>query len=119
LFGPDTPAGDRLDAMARFFTSLSDDMAGGTTAAAFADSLTVTAALGYAGRPLSTGTLAVALGWSVERTTAALLGARDHPDVIDPVVLTVPAPGRYAVTARADRLTEDQRTALREIVKTV
>ncbi|MFI8929474.1 MarR family transcriptional regulator [Streptomyces sp. NPDC053474] len=107
-----TPAGARLDHMRRFFTSLSDDMAGGSTAAAFADALTVLAALAHAGVPLDSGRLAGALGWSPERVTTALYDAEQHPDVADPLELRHTPDGAYTVVARAERLTPEQRAAL-------
>ena len=109
-FGTATPAGARLDAMARFFTALSDDMAGGPHA--FDDALTVAAALLQAGVPLPAGRLAAALGWPVARAEAALAQAADHPDVIDPVAFRITGSGAYEVTVRPGRLSAAQLTAL-------
>lgn len=112
ILDPGTPAGARLDHMRQFFTSLSDDMAGGTTADAFADALTVLAALVHAEVPLTAGQLATALGWSGERVATALHDAERHPDIADPVVLRRTAPDTYGVAARMERLSDAQRAAL-------
>lgn len=116
LLDPATPAGARLDLMARFFTSLSDDMAGGTTAAVFSDTLTVLAALVHAGVALSAEQLAAALNWVPDRVTDALARAEKHPDIADPVALRHVGPDTYAVEPRPDRLTRAQRKALSSIV---
>ncbi|MEV0439828.1 MarR family transcriptional regulator [Streptomyces spectabilis] len=112
VLGAATPAGARLDHMWRFFTSLSDDMAGGSTAAAFADALTVLAALVHAGVPLDSDRLAAALGWPRERVATALHDAGRHPDVADPLALHHGPDGMYTVIARTERLTPEQRAAL-------
>ncbi|HEY9408767.1 MAG TPA: helix-turn-helix domain-containing protein [Jiangellaceae bacterium] len=112
VFDAGTPAGARLDSMARFFTSLSDDMVGGTTAEAFADPLTVLAALVLVAAPRTADELATALGWPPERVAEALIVAERHPDVTDPVVLGRTAAGAYTVVAKPDRLTSAQREAL-------
>lgn len=112
VFDAGTPAGARLDSMARFFTSLSDDMAGGTTAEAFADPLTVLAALVLVGAPRAADELATALGWPPDRVAEALREAQRHPDVTDPVVLVRTDAGAYTVVAKPDRLTAAQREAL-------
>lgn len=112
VFDAGTPAGARLDSMARFFTSLSDDMAGGTTAEAFADPLTVLAALVLVGAPRTADELATALGWPPDRVADALREAQRHPDVTDPVVLGRTDAGAYTVVAKPDRLTAAQREAL-------
>ncbi|QEU89649.1 GbsR/MarR family transcriptional regulator [Streptomyces kanamyceticus] len=107
-----TPAGARLDQMRRFFTGLSDDMAGGTTAEVFADVLTVLAALVQVGGPLAVDRLAAALDWPRDRVADALRDAERHPDIAGPVALERVAPDTYAVVAAADRLTPEQRAAL-------
>ena len=98
--------------MRQFFTSLSDDMAGGTTADAFADALTVLAALVHAEAPLTAGQLATALDWSGERVAMALHDAERHPDIADPVALRRTAPDTFGVAARPERLSDAQRAAL-------
>ncbi|MFE6402321.1 GbsR/MarR family transcriptional regulator [Streptomyces alboflavus] len=112
ILDPGTPAGARLDHMRQFFTSLSDDMAGGTTADAFADALTVLAALVHAEAPLTAGQLATALDWSGERVAMALHDAERHPDIADPVALRRTAPDTFGVAARPERLSDAQRAAL-------
>ncbi|WJV50558.1 GbsR/MarR family transcriptional regulator [Streptomyces flavofungini] len=112
ILDPGTPAGARLDHMRQFFTSLSDDMAGGTAAEAFADALTVLAALVHAQVPLKVAQLADSLGWTEERVTTALHDAEQHPDIADPVAPRRTAPDTYAVVAREERLSAAQRAAL-------
>ncbi|MCL7379139.1 GbsR/MarR family transcriptional regulator [Streptomyces sp. 35G-GA-8] len=108
-----TPAGARLDQMRQFFVQLSDDMAGGPTAAVFSDTLTVLAALVHAVTPRTVDQLAVALGWPPERVADALDSAERHPDIADPVALRrYDGTGAWALIARADRLTPAQREAL-------
>ncbi|MFD5896728.1 MarR family transcriptional regulator [Streptomyces sp. NPDC060366] len=70
IVGASTPAGARLDHMGHFFSTLSDDMAGGPSAVD--DALTVLAALVHTGAPADAGPLAEALGWSTDRVTEAL-----------------------------------------------
>lgn len=112
IFDAATPAGARLDHMGQFFTRLSDDMAGGPTAAVFGDTLTVLAALVHAGAPLTVDQLAAALDWPPDRVNNALHDAEQHPDITDPVALQYAEPGTYTITARPDRLTTAQREAL-------
>ncbi|MDX6239949.1 MAG: hypothetical protein QOG10_4764 [Kribbellaceae bacterium] len=107
-----TPAGARLDQLGKFFTQLSDDMAGGPTAAVFDDTLTVLAALVHAVAPLTADQLATALDWPPDRVTNALHDAEQHPDITDPVALRRTEPGIYTIEARPDRLTPTQRKAL-------
>jgi DNA-binding transcriptional ArsR family regulator len=112
IFDAATPAGARLDHMGQFFTQLSDDMAGGPTAAAFGDMLTVLAALVHAITPRTVDQLATALDWPPDRVTSALRDAERHPDITDPVALQYTEPGTYTITAKPDRLTTTQREAL-------
>ncbi|MFI1017613.1 MarR family transcriptional regulator [Streptomyces sp. NPDC020965] len=112
LLGTTTPAGARLDRMRHFFRSLGDDMAGGTTAAVFADTLTVLAALVHTAAPRTTDQLATALGWPPDRVTEALRLADRHPDIADPLTVVRTPPDTYTTEARRDRLTETQRRAL-------
>ncbi|MEV6420237.1 MarR family transcriptional regulator [Streptomyces sp. NPDC051662] len=107
-----TPAGARLDQMREFFVQLSDDMAGGPTAAVFSDTLTVLAALMHAVTPRTVDQLAVALGWPPERVAAALDSAERHPDIADPVAPRYDETGACTLVARAGRLTPAQREAL-------
>jgi len=112
IFDAATPAGARLDHMGQFFTQLSDDMAGGPTAAVFGDTLTMLAALVHAGAPLTADRLATALDWPPDRVTNALHDAERHPDITDPVALRRVEAGTYTIEARPDRLTPTQREAL-------
>ncbi|WP_437970544.1 helix-turn-helix domain-containing protein [Sorangium sp. So ce260] len=112
IFGAISPAGARLARASRFFARLGDDMAGGPTAAAVGDALTVLAALVHASTPLSAQQLATALDWPADRVTSALHDAERYAEVIDPVALRRTADGACTVTARLDRLTTTQREAL-------
>ncbi len=113
IFGADTTAGARLDRMGRFFARLSEQMNGSTlTETAVYDALTVLAALVHAGRPLTLDTLATALDWPRDRTTAALDTIRRQPAVADPLTLRAVGPETYTLTARPDRLSPAQRHAL-------
>jgi DNA-binding MarR family transcriptional regulator len=112
LFGADTPAGHRLAEMSRFFTWLSGQMNDSNLAEH--DALTVLAALAYAARPLAVADLAAALDWPGNRVTEALAAIEARPILADPLALTSPAPGTYAVTTRPDRLSPAQREALRQ-----
>ncbi|WP_344593001.1 helix-turn-helix domain-containing protein [Actinomadura vinacea] len=112
IFGAATPAGARLNEMARFFAQVSADMAGSLDQAAIGDILTVLAALVHAGRPLTMEQLATALGWQPDRVAVALRDAGRHPDISDPVTLQPIESGAYSVTARRHRLTAAQREAL-------
>jgi len=112
ILGATTPAGTRLDDMARFFAQLGHDMTGGAAAAALDDALTVLAGLVHAAAPLTVDELTQALGWPPARVTDALHDARQHPDITDPVTLRRVAPGTYTLAARPGRLTQAQRTAL-------
>jgi hypothetical protein len=98
--------------MGQFFARLSEDMADGPTEAALDDMLTVLAALAHASAPLTVEQLATALGWPTGRVTSALHDAERRPDITDPLALQHADPGAYTVTARPDRLTTAQRTAL-------
>ncbi|WP_435869960.1 MarR family transcriptional regulator [Amycolatopsis mediterranei] len=113
LFGPDTAAGARLARMGRFFGGLSEQMSGSTVAeAAGYDALTVVAALGHAGRPLTPDELAAALGWPGERARAALEAIRQRPALADPFALRDGESGTVVLTPRPDRLSPVQRAAL-------
>ena len=70
IFDAVTPAGARLLQMSRFFSQLSDDMAGGPNA--LEDAVTVLAALLPA---VSADGLATALGWPPDRLAAAVRDA--------------------------------------------
>lgn len=113
IFGAETTAGARLGGMGRFFARLSEQMNGsGLTDAATQDALTVLAALVHAGRPLTSGTLATALGWPRDRADTALDAIRHRPVIADPLTLREIDAETYTVTARPDRLSPAQRRAL-------
>ncbi|WP_084464276.1 MarR family transcriptional regulator [Microtetraspora fusca] len=112
IFGATTPAGARLNEMARFFARLSANMVGGPGRAAVSDMLTVLAALVHAGEPLTVAQLSTALGWHPDRVTSALRGAERHPEVCDPVTVRAVESGTYSITAGGHRLTTAQREAL-------
>jgi DNA-binding transcriptional regulator GbsR (MarR family) len=112
LFDPGTPTGARLQQMARFFTQLSDDMAGGISSAAAEDAATVLAALLHARRPLTAPELTDALGWSADRVAGALRDAETYAPFTDPLTIDRPTPTTYAAAAAPGRLTPAQRDAL-------
>jgi hypothetical protein len=72
ILGADTPAGARLEDMARFFARLGRDMTAGSRGVAVGDALTVLAAILRAGPPLTSERLATALSWPPERVAGAL-----------------------------------------------
>jgi predicted transcriptional regulator len=113
VFGPDSPAGERLRKMAEFFHRLGEDMAGGPAFEVIDDALTALAALLHAARPLTANELATALGWTPPRITDALANAAKYADYTDPVVLHQPAPDTYTAIPTPSRLTLEQSAALR------
>lgn len=116
IFGSGTPAGRRLGRMGEFFGWLGRQMRGsGPGEPEVLDALTALAALSYAGRPLAADDLATALGWSRRRVDEAVTALEQHPDLADPLTLHRTSQGAYAVTARSDRLTGEQRRALRAL----
>jgi hypothetical protein len=72
ILDPGTPAGARLDDMARFFAQLARDMGDGSRGRAVDDALTVLAALVRRGPPPAPEDLATALGWPPQRVADAL-----------------------------------------------
>lgn len=113
IFGAGTTAGARLGRMGQFFARLSEQMGGSALAETAApDALTVLAALVHAGRPLTLGTLATALGWPLQRATAALDTIRRRPAIADPLALRAIGTETYALSARPDRLSAAQRQGL-------
>nr|WP_242582731.1 MarR family transcriptional regulator [Amycolatopsis sp. 195334CR] len=113
IFGAGTTAADRLDEMGRFFGRLSEQMDGSTLAdTAVYDALTVIAALVHGGRLLTPDALGGALGWSRERTTAAIEVLRAQPAIADPLVLTENGDGACVLTVRPDRLSPAQQRAV-------
>ncbi|MER7615967.1 helix-turn-helix domain-containing protein [Nonomuraea wenchangensis] len=113
IFGAGTPAGLRLERMARFFTWISGQMnGGGLTEAAAGDALTVVAALVHAARPLAVDELAAALDWPAQRVAAAVDAIGRRPDLAGPLAVERAGRGTYAIAPRADRLSPAQREAL-------
>jgi hypothetical protein len=113
IFGAGTTAGARLGRMGQFFARLSEQMGGSALAETAApDALTVLAALVHAGRPLTLGTLATALGWPLQRAAAALDTIRRRPALADPLALRAIDTETYALSARPDRLSAAQRQGL-------
>ncbi|WP_433479722.1 MarR family transcriptional regulator [Spirillospora sp. CA-142024] len=113
IFGATTPAGARLNEMARFFARISADMVGVPGRAAVSDMLTLLAALVHVGEPLTVAQLSAALGWHSDRVTSALRGTERHPEVGDPLTVQAVEPGAYTIAAD-HRLTTAQREALGE-----
>ncbi|MEU6798828.1 helix-turn-helix domain-containing protein [Nonomuraea wenchangensis] len=113
IVGAGTPAADRLERMARFFTWISEQMNGGGLAdTAAGDALTVVAALVHAARPLTVDDLAAALGWPAPRAAAALDTITRRPGLADPLAVEQAGRGAYVVAPRPDRLSATQREAL-------
>ncbi|QFU91969.1 helix-turn-helix domain-containing protein [Amycolatopsis sp. YIM 10] len=113
IFGAGTTAAARFGEMARFFGRLSEQMDGSTLADSVVyDALTVIAALAHGGRPLTPDVLASALGWSLDRTIAALGAIREQPAIADPLALEEIGDGTCALVARPDRLNGVQRRAI-------
>jgi hypothetical protein len=117
VYGPQTPAGVRLDRMSRFFGALSEEMTSGLDPAAANDVLTVIAALVHAAAPRTADELATALMWPPHRVKAALDLAEQRPDLADPVTPKATQghgdDPTYTAAANQDRLTEPQRQALK------
>lgn len=76
------------------------------------DALTVVAALAHAGRPVTLGDLATALGWPRDRARAAVEVVQGRPAITDPLVLRVAETETYCLAVRDDRLSPAQRAAL-------
>ncbi|WGW13573.1 helix-turn-helix domain-containing protein [Saxibacter everestensis] len=113
IFGPETPAGARLGVMGRFFGGLIEQMRGSDLAdPTVRDSMTVLAALVHARRSLIADDLAAALGWTMKRIRAALTMIEGRPALADPFIVRSVGE-RYTVQARPDRLSPEQRAALR------
>ncbi|MFC5724131.1 hypothetical protein ACFP1Z_28580 [Streptomyces gamaensis] len=72
------------------------------------DATAVLNALAHAGRPLTADYLAESLGWAYDRTADALERAWTHPDLGGPYALRRAAPHHFALTPRADVLTDQQ-----------
>ncbi|MCD2442133.1 helix-turn-helix domain-containing protein [Agromyces sp. SYSU K20354] len=112
MFGPESRPGIRLAAMGRFFGGLTEQIRGTDLAdPAVGDTKSVLAALVHARRSPTADQLAAALGWSTNRTLAALETIEGRPVLADPFVVRGVGE-RYTVQPRPDRLSADQRAAL-------
>ncbi|WP_433235223.1 hypothetical protein ACQPYK_24950 [Streptosporangium sp. CA-135522] len=81
------------------------------------DALTVLTALATTSIPLTADELATVLRWTLDRITTALSHAHAHPALAGPVALRRVPPDGWAVSARLDVLTDDQRRALADNVR--
>ncbi|MEV5554694.1 hypothetical protein AB0L44_13645 [Nonomuraea wenchangensis] len=81
------------------------------------DALTVLTALATTSIPLTPDELAAALRWTLDRVTMALDHAYAHPALAGPVALRRVPPDGWAISARLDVLTDDQRRALADNVR--
>lgn len=79
-----------------------------------ADALVLLTALATTSVPLSTEELAEALTWDLERVTAAIQHAADHPGIGGPIGLRWIPPHAWTVTARLDVLTPEQRNGIND-----
>lgn len=79
------------------------------------DTRTVLVALATAGTPLTTDQLATALGWTLDRTAAALEYAAGRPELAGPYALRRVAPAGYTLGPRLDVLRPDQRANLADL----
>ena len=80
-----------------------------------ADAETALAALATAGTPHSAEDLAFALGWTLERTRAALAHAEQHPALAGPLALHRGGAHTYTLAPRTDRLNDSQHQHLSRI----
>ncbi len=111
LYGIATPAGARMDEVARFYRRIHLAMLDESIPVIGGDALTVLAGLLHAARPLTVEELSEALAWPVTRVTAALRVAEDHPEVTGPVTV-VEEDGAHRAVPRVERLTAVQLAAL-------
>lgn len=116
LTRPAHPAGARLHHFAAFFTDLNGDMSSAPATAGVTDALTVVTALAYARRALSAHRLITALHWSSDRLHRALHTIAGHPSIGGPLTVHRDGNGRYACSARLERLNAAQLDALDRII---
>ncbi|MBB5855489.1 helix-turn-helix domain-containing protein [Amycolatopsis umgeniensis] len=112
LLGTATPAGTRMDDLARFYGRIHEAMVDTDIAIYVGDALTALAALLHAGRALSVSALSDALGWPAERVSAALRAAEEYPHIAGPVTVVVSGGGEYRAVPLVERLTAAQLEAL-------
>jgi hypothetical protein len=118
VYGPDTPAGIRLERMGHFFGAISEEMTGGLDPQLVGDVLTLIAALVHAGEPCTPDLLAAALGWDAQRLAAALELVQRRADIGDPVAIHALPGGAFVTAANEHRLSAAQRAALDERAST-
>lgn len=111
VLGMATPAGARMDDLARFHARINEVMLDDRVAIFVADAVTVLAALLHAARPLSVAALSSALGWPTDQVSAALRVAIEHPHIAGPVTV-VSAGEEYRAVPLVERLTAAQLAAL-------
>jgi hypothetical protein len=87
----------------------------GTTEDPDADARTVLAALATAATPATVDELGTALGWTLDRTAAALDHAHRRPELAGPYALRRVPPGALALAPRLDQLTDQQRAGLTDL----
>lgn len=114
LFGTDSPAGIRLARMGLFFSNLTEQLRGNDPAdPTIGDAMAVIAALGQTQRHIAPQQLATALRWPTERLNDAIQQLRQRPTLADPFTVEENIAG-YRLRARPDRLSSDQRAALKQ-----
>jgi hypothetical protein len=83
--------------------------------AAGGDARTVLVALAAAATPLAVDELATVLGWTLDRTTAAIDHALARPELAGPHALRRVPPDTYTLGPRLDQLTDQQRANLTDL----
>ncbi len=81
------------------------------------DAVTMLTALAYARAPLGPGDLSRALGWPLQRVTAALQHAARNPSTGGALALRRVPPETYTAVPRPDTLTASQRHALTSVAR--
>lgn len=108
---------DLVPALQRVLTNRRHAPAAASPADLDTDALSVLTALAATSEPLTVDELATALGWTLDRVTAALEHALDQPHLAGPVALRRTPSGRWTVTARRDILTAEQHQALTDAAR--
>jgi hypothetical protein len=80
-----------------------------------ADARTVLAALAAAATPVTVDELAIALGWTLDRTAAAIERAYEQPELAGPYAVRRVPPGTFTLATRIDQLTDQQRAGLTDL----
>jgi hypothetical protein len=81
------------------------------------DAVTMLTALAFARTPLGPSDLARALGWPLQRVTAAIRYVEENPDAGGALTLRRVPPEAYTAIPRPDALTSTQRHALTSIAR--